>query len=178
MATVIQLDQFKRHQIGKRCFKHLNARFRESYDGSTKTADLSDQVLLFLANPDEISTSLTYQLIQYVLLPKDRKPIHPPDKKTEIDLMDIHLYLVDKIRFEIMLRLGWIESYPGSDVTIIDLIINYEKTRYDRFKFPPQLSRNHEAFNEFVSLTDREKETFIRKFFLNALVVFSNKDKE
>ena len=178
MATIIKLDHFKRQQIGKNCFKYLNAKFRESYNDTTTVADLSDSVLLFLANPDEKSTTLIYQLIQFVLFPKGSNPSHPPDKKAEIDLMDIHLYLVDKIRFEIMRRLDWIESYPGSGATIIDLIIEYEKTRYDHFKTPPQLSKSHKSYDDFINLTDREKETFVRRFFLDAMVVFSNRGKE
>ncbi len=178
MAEVIQLDQFKKHQIAKRCFKQLNAGFRESYNESTRIPDLSDQVLLFLANPDENSTRLSYQLIQHVILPRNQKPALQPDKKTEIDLMDIHLFLVDKIRFEIMTRLGWLESYPGSDSTVIDLITNYEKTRYDRYNTPPQLSKSHESFDEFIALGKREKETFVRKFFLSAMMAFEGQNRK
>jgi len=178
MAEIIQLDQFRRHQIGKRCFQRLNVKFKKSYNEDTKIGDLSAATLLFLANPDEHSTALSYQLIQYVTLPKNQQPVHPPDKKTEIDLMDIHLYLVDKIRFEIMNRLDWIESYPGSESPIIDLIINYEKIRYDRYNTPPLLAKHHESYDEFISLGDREKETFIRKFFLSALVAFESTYKK
>jgi hypothetical protein len=178
MTNVIQLNQFKKRQIARRCFQQLNVNFKESYNAETRIKDFSGLVLLFLANPDETSTALAYQLIQFVLLPKNQQPASTLDKKTEIDLMDIHLYLVDKVRFEIMQRLGWIESYPGCDSSVIDLIIHYEKIRYDRYNTPPQLSKHHEGYDEFMSLGDREKETFVRRFFLSALVAFEGQNKE
>ncbi|MCG8336158.1 MAG: hypothetical protein MJE63_16715 [Proteobacteria bacterium] len=174
MSDIIHLDQYKRRQQAKQCFKFWNAQFRDSFDEATKVGDLPDNVLLFIASPGEKSAGAVYQLIEQVKYPQTR--LEEKDvQKLEMDLMDVHLHLADIFRYEMMYRLGWIESYPKMDCPLLDLIEAIEPGTKDMFSNPPNLKPDHPQYAEFAKLIPREKELFIRKLFVNALIEFNKK---
>ena len=177
MSDIIHLDQYKRKQQARQCFKFWNAQFRESFDETTKIGDLSDKVLLFVASPGEKSAGAVYQLIEQVKYPESGLEERDA-QKLEMDLMDIHLHVADIFRYEMMYRLDWIESYPKMDCPILELIEAIEPGSKDMFSNPPDLKSDHPQYPEFEKLIPRERELLIRKLFVNALIEFNKQVKK
>lgn len=178
MAQVIDLDRYKADQIAQKAYKDWHRRFKETFSFDTCLSDLSDSTLLFLASPEDKSVNAFYELIVSVLesLSDNASPsshaVHP---KNDMDLMDIHLYLADRVRFEMMKRLSWLTSYPGEGVSIILLIRDYRQNKYESFTNPPILSPDHPGYKEYQSLIKRERELYVRKLFVPALLEFKKK---
>jgi len=175
MTNIIQLEQYRKRKLGQVGFKLWNAKFRKTFDETTAIHDLPDSVLLFLASPGEKSAGIIYQLIQQLKYPVEKLDDGVGTNEMEMDLMDIHLYLLDKVRFEMMLRLGWIDNYDSREKAILDLILEFDKSMIGSFDAPPQLCKNHPQFEDYQNLINREKELFIRKLFVNALIEFNSK---
>lgn len=178
MAQVINLDRYKSDQIAQKAYKDWHRRFKETFTFDTCLSDLSDRTLLYLASPEDKSVNAFYELIVSVLeslcenLSSTSRSVDP---KSDMDLMDIHLYLADRVRFEMMKRLNWLTTYPGEGVSIILLIKDYKRNKYESFTNPPILSPEHPGFKDYQSLIKREKELFVRKLFVPALLEFKRK---
>ena len=90
-----------------------------------------------------------------------------PDKKLVV--LDRHLLLLDRSRYEYMKRLGWIISYPGEEYTLVELILNFNNLAPDIQAKPPVLSSDHPAYEDYSGLDLNEKEQVIRKLIPEAL---------
>ncbi len=173
MAKVIDLNSFKRKQIGEVCFKLWSRRFNEHFDEATSLKDLSDRTILFLASPGSKSANAFYELIKCVLSPQSKAKFQPITKEEELEYLDIYLLLADRTRFELMKRLSWISEYCNEDDAIIDLIPIFKEDFYQNFHKPPKLSENHPDFQTYETLIEREKEVHVKKMFVNALIQFN-----
>ena len=89
--------------------------------------------------------------------------------KQKMTVVDRYLFLLDRIRFEYMKRLGWLERYPGEDFTLVDFVIHFEELAPGLQTKTPILSRNHPAYDKFSKMGAFEKEEFIRKLIPKAL---------
>lgn len=174
MTNVIDFEQFKFKKLGQASFQLWNVQFKQSFDFQTTLADLPDRVLLFLASPGDKSTGAIYQLAEKIRFPKSKTKASLDEKKIEMDLMDIHLYFLDKIRLEIMKRLKWLDTYDDIEMPILELILKFDKESSLR-STPPELSSDHPRIDEYNELITKEKELFIRKLSVNALIEFNHK---
>jgi len=93
----------------------------------------------------------------------------------QMRVVDIHLFLADQMRFEMMRRMGWLEALPCQNFTIISMVQTYEQMR-NRFKnHPPGLSPSHPGHAAYQKLAAREKEVFIRQMLRQALEEFEER---
>lgn len=175
MAKIIDLDRYKKKQLSDLCLNAWNRRFRENFDEFTTLKHLSDKTVLYLASPGDKSTNAFYELIDCMQGQLRKKKNQSINKQDELEMMDIHLLLADRVRFELMARLEWVSEYPDEQLPIIDLVQEFRKNIYKSFHRPPKLSDHHPDYPRFETLIDREKEVFIKKLFVNALIVFNNK---
>lgn len=175
MAKIIELEQYKKDKIGKRCFKYWNQHLKQSCSFFTQLRDLYDEDLLMLAAPGEESTVMFYMLIQSVHQENNTTLQDQPPTLSEIEKMDLHLYLADKVRLEMMVRLSWLKSYPQQELSVIDLVRQYHLHRLENYNSPPELSSRHPDYHQYQKLINREKELFIRKLFPKALNLFKSK---
>lgn len=178
MAKIIQLDQYRNEQIAKKCFRFWNRHIEEPCSYSTRWADLKDETLLQLAAPGEESTLIFYMLIQDIVQTTLPQSEEQADLISEMEKMDLHLYLADKVRLEMMLRLSWLQSYPQQELSIIELVKQYHHHRLENYNNPPELSADHPGHQQYQQLINREKELFIRKLFPEALNHFNSKLKQ
>jgi hypothetical protein len=91
------------------------------------------------------------------------------DSKDKVSVMDMYLFLLDLIRFEYMKRLGWLDSYPGENFTIVELILQFDQLAPGMRARPPSLSKDHPAYGLFSEMNQFEKEELIRKLLGDAL---------
>ena len=89
------------------------------------------------------------------------------DQKMRV--MDLYLFLLDRIRFELMRRLGWLSRYPGDDLTLVELVIQFDKVGPTLQARLPELAPSHSGYSTFVSMNEFEKEEFIRRLIPEAL---------
>jgi hypothetical protein len=93
-----------------------------------------------------------------------------PEEKIEV--IDEYLFLLDMIRFECMKRLGWLESYPGEDISLAELIIRFEKLAPHLQAKVPILDKRHPSFEKFKNMDTIDKESFVRKMIPKAIGEF------
>ena len=93
----------------------------------------------------------------------------------QMQVVDIHLFLADQMRFEMMRRLEWLEALPCQKFTMISMVQTYEQMR-NRFKDnPPGLASSHPGHEAYQKLAIRDKEVFIRQMLREALEEFEKR---
>ena len=177
MTKVVNLHHYRTKVVEQRAFGPWQKRFGETYDAATRLMDLSDKTLYFLAQPGEESSLAYYEIIMGVLDFGPATKFNYMASEQQMHVVDIHLFLADQMRFEMMRRLGWLETMPSQNFTLISLVQTYEQMR-NRFKDkPPGLAASHPGHEAYRKLTIREKEVFIRQMLREALEEFEKKIK-
>ncbi|MDD2903977.1 MAG: hypothetical protein PHU44_16245, partial [Syntrophales bacterium] len=121
MAEVIDLDGFRRKLAADQAFRTWLARFKEQFGPETRLQDLSPQTLLYLASPGEDNLYVYFDLIMGAqgLGGSVRFRLDDLDYQVKLKIMDTAFALVDRVRFEVMRRLGWVDTAPGMDTPLI-----------------------------------------------------------
>jgi hypothetical protein len=169
MSEIVDIEKARLEIRVKKGFKNWGGQFEYSFGLSTCMEDIPDKALAFLAEGDEKSSFYYYDLIMNL---KDLgsgfefNELEPEDKLTAID---IHLFLLDRARYEYMKRLGWLDCYPGEEYPLVELIANFDDLAPDIQAKPALLSQSHPCYREYISKNLFEKEEIIRKLIPKAL---------
>ncbi|UCF93882.1 MAG: hypothetical protein JSW39_06895 [Desulfobacterales bacterium] len=175
MAEIVNLQDFRTKAIEQRSFGPWRQRFGEAYGISTKPSDLSDGTLYFLAQPGEQSTAAYYELIMGILdLGKPAKFDYLANNE-QMRVVDIHLFLADHVRFEMMRRLGWLDRIPGRSYNLLEMVRSFERVKAACRNEPLELARSHPGYREYELLTRGDKEVFIRRLLTEALDAFEER---
>jgi hypothetical protein len=174
MAKIVDLNTYRRRIFLDRAFGPWKKRFKETYDATLQLADLSDKTLLFLARPGDAGTLAFYEIIMGTLGIGTAAEFYTLDKQNQLKVVDIHLFLVDQVRFELMRRLGWVTRFPCQAHTLVGLIQDAERLKTESRGCPPDLSTSHADYATFRNLTALDKESFIRRLLSEALESFAN----
>ena len=175
MTKIVDLQTYRVKAVEQRGFGPWKKRFGESFDAQTGLADLSDQTLLFLAQPGEPSSVAYYEVIMGVLNLGPAAKFHYLGNMEQMLVVDLHLFLADQVRFEMMRRLGWIKNFEGLKYGIIELIQKFGVLK-DNFRLnPPVLEESRPDFAEYARLTAGDKEVFIRRMLNQALDAFKKR---
>ncbi|MCP4686543.1 MAG: hypothetical protein GY859_00740 [Desulfobacterales bacterium] len=172
MAKIVNLRDYKNQAAAQRGFGPWRYRFGESFGPGTTPADLSDKTLYHLAMPGEDGAGAFYEFIMSVLEYHHYPSFDSLDKKRQLLVMDIHLFLADQVRFEVMRRLGWLENLPVDRFTLTEMVFAYDNVRSACKGLSPELSPSHPGYEEFCQLTRGDKEVFIRQMLQEALDTF------
>jgi hypothetical protein len=175
MAEILNLDELRSKLLEQKVFSRWRRRFGHSFTSDTRILDISDKTLLYLSQPGEESALAFYELIMGVLDLGPAVKFSNLDKQAQLCVMEIHLFLADLFRFEMMRRLGWIDPITCGTHRLIDLVGNFEKYRDNFRKNPPQLSQAHPDYNSYINLHERDREGFIRRLLPGALDIFQRK---
>ena len=62
--------------------------------------------------PEENSTAAYFELVMGVFNLGPAVRFYDLEKTEQIKLTDVHLFLADQVRFELMRRLGWCGRFP------------------------------------------------------------------
>jgi len=172
MSELLDLTAYRSKVVEQRAFGSWRKRFGESYGAETRLADLSDRTLYFLAKPGEETAFAYYELIMGILGLGEAPKFYYLDEKDQLRVMDVHLFLADQVRFELMRRLGWLTSLPGENVTLLEMVQAFETTQAEARQKPAALSNTHPEYNAYNKLINAEKQVFIRRRLLKALEEF------
>ncbi len=135
-------------------------------------ADLSDRTLYLLAMPGESGANAFYDFIMSVLEFHQYPSFDSLDKNRQLLVMDIHLFLADQVRFEMMRRLGWVESLPGERFTLTEMVADFNSVRSACKGLSPGLDASRPGYEAFQRFTRGDKEVFIRRMLQDALKAF------
>ncbi len=70
----------------------------------------------------------------------------------KLKIMDTALALVDRVRFELMRRLGWVEGVPGGERPIIQLVQEAWRRQVEFAREIPRLAADHPDYQAYARL--------------------------
>jgi hypothetical protein len=172
MTKIVDLHHYRTQMVEERTFGPWRKRFGETYNVKTCLTELSDKTLYFLARPGEHCAVAYYEAIMGVLdLGPAAKFDYLPSEE-QMRVVDIHLFLADQLRFEMMRRLTWLDALACQKISIVEMIRDFEMLKTMCRNNPPQLASFHPAYKSYQNLTARDKEVFIRQLLREALEEF------
>ena len=174
VAEVIDLERFRSKIAADQGFRTWLARFQEQFGAETRLQDLSSQTLLYLASPGEDNLYVYFDLIMGArgLGGSVRFRLDDVDYHVKLKIMDTAFALVDRVRFEVMRRLGWVEAVPGMDTPLIELVQLAWRKGAAFARELPQLSPEHPEYETYRSLHPMDQAVFLRRLIPRAVSQF------
>jgi len=163
MSGVIDLKDGQRLIQAKRAFRNWTSRFSENFGPETRLGDLSLDTLSFLAQGNEKSTFYLYDLIMEMKGFGSGFEFNELPPKKKMVVIDQYLFLLDRIRFECMKRLGWLGTYPGEEFSMVALVTGYDRLAPGLQANVPRLREDHPEYPKFATISTYDKEGFVRK---------------
>jgi hypothetical protein len=175
MTKVVDLQTYRTKALEQRGYGPWQKRFGESFDSTTRIVDLSDGTLHYLAQPGESSSVAYYEFIMGVLDLGSAPKFHYLGNKDQMLVVDIHLFLADQMRFEMMRRLEWIRTFEGEKYRLLNMVQEFEKIKIKCWEHPPVLAESNPDYESYKQLTIGDKEVFIRRMLQEALEAFKER---
>jgi len=172
MEKITAIEDYRRRKAAESLAEAWRERLGEDYGVDLGLPAVSDKSLFFLAERNPRSDQAFFALIIAVLEPAANVPFSRLNRVEQARVMDIQLYLADRIRFEIMRRLSWLTDYSGRSATMVQMVFDFPQMQYQDLEIPPQLAFSHPGYAEFSRLIAREKGVYVRKLVPEALIAF------
>ena len=163
MKRVIDLQEGRLLLAVKRGYRNWISQFEEGFGISTRLCDISLKTLNYLAHGRGREAFYLYDLIMALKNLGSGFEFNELDPEDKMAVIDIHLFLLDRIRFEYMKRLGWLESYPGEEFSLVELITRFDNLAPGLQAQIPALSISHPGYREFSTINSFDREAFVRK---------------
>jgi hypothetical protein len=174
MAKVIALEGYRNSQAFRAGYSQWRKRFNEPISAGTRLSDIGATTLSRLAEPGEESTAVLYALIIGFLGYGRHAAFESLDSLKQSRVLDIQLFTLDQIRFEMMFRLGWLDEFIGNRFPLFEMVTEFQQIKRVCQKRPPQLARSHPDYDAYCLLIDRDKQVFIRRMLPLALETFKS----
>ena len=174
MTKVVNIQAYRAKVLQQRAFGHWEKRFEESYHLKTRLSDLSDKTLYFLAQPGENSSIAYYELIMGILDFGPATKFNYLPNREQMQVVDIHLFLADQVRFEVMRRLKWLVQLPCEKYNLVEMVQDFQKIKPACKARPPELSASHPDNISYQQLANGDKEVFIRRMLRDAIEAFKD----
>ena len=175
MTKVVDLQKYRIKSVEQRGFGPWQKRFGETFDSATRLEDLSDKTLYYLAQPGEPSSVAYYEVIMGVLGLGPAIKFHYLDNSAQMLVVDLHLFLADQVRFEMMRRLNWVSGFEGIRYSILEMVQEFSSVKENCRANPPELAGSSSDYAEYNQLTAADKEVFIRRMLQEALDAFKKR---
>ena len=175
MADIVNLRTYRTNALEQRAFSPWHKRFGELHSQKTRLADLSDRTLYFLALPGEENAVAFYELIMGTLDLGSAVKFYYLESKQQMMVMDIHLFLADQVRFEMLQRLNWLTRYPCTQYSLLEMVQDFDKVKVACMEKSPELAESHPGFAAYNKLAGGDKEVFIRRMLPQALKTYKEK---
>jgi len=172
MGDIVRLSEYREKIAFKEGLTLWRRRFKVMIGPTTRLDELDAPVLCRLADPSEANNQFLYNLILAFGGHGLQASFYTVDKRIQIRIVDVHLFLTDQIRFEIMRRLGWLSRFCATRYPLFELIRQFDHIRILCQQDPPALSEHHSHYAEYQSLTGRDRQVFIRRMLPSALDAF------
>lgn len=172
MAEILDMIEQRRRLAANRGFAVWAKRFAASFDQSTSLEDLNDTVLQALMEGGDDASLLLHELIMGVMKVGKGTQFYNLESSVKLEVMDIALFLLDQLRFEVMRRLEWVKPTPFAAVPMVYLIENFASTYATMKNHTPQLVENHPRYSEYQEIFEADRAVFVRRLIPEALELF------
>jgi len=177
MGGVVSLQSHRIKRVAERGFREWRRLFQSvtAFDENTRWADLPDEVILFFCEESPESRNGFYDLLMSVHHGGDAHEFEsqPFDRLTT--LLNAYFFITDQARFECMRRLGWIESIPRGDWSIIEVVMDSQTYEYTSLMETPAPTPRHPAYEEDLRNRGTDRAALVRKYTSEALGLFREK---
>ena len=129
MAKIITLNNVKKQKALQAGYGYWRTLFDEDFQAGTRLSDLQPKTLYYLAEPGDESATALYGLIIGFSGYGETVTFESLDSKIQSHLLDIHLFISDQIRFEMMFRLGWLERFLGRQYTLYEMVAEFKQIK-------------------------------------------------
>jgi len=163
MSRIVDLAEGRLVLAAKRGYRNWVSQFGQHFGVDTKLSDISQPALSYLAQGKDKGTFYLYDLIMNLESLGSGFEFNDINAKSKMAVIDRYLFLLDRIRFECMKRLGWIDHYPGEELTIVEIVTRFEEVAPGIQAKVPALSPAHPGYEEFCSLNAFDQEAYIRR---------------
>ncbi len=150
--------------------------FKEDLNEETKLKDLRFDTIKKLCICNEDTSFYLYDLIMNLLGRGSGTNFYNLTGPLRLRVIDIYLFVLDRIRFEGMKRLGWIISYPGEEVPLVDLVLKYDEIHPFLTKVVPIISESHNSYQEYMKASDYDREWIVRKLIPEMIRTFNKEE--
>ena len=174
MAQVIDLARFRAKVAADAGFRTWLARFKEEFGPETRLGNLSAHTLLYLATPGEENLYVYFDLVMGArgLGASLRFKVDDIDNATKLKILDAAFALVDRVRFEVMRRLGWVDAVPGGEMPLIGLVQQAWRQGGAFARQVPRLSPGHPDYPAYSKLGPMDQAVFLRRLIPRAVEEF------
>ncbi len=169
MSRVIDLKENRLIMAAKRGYRNWESHFKEEFGLNTQFSQISFKTLSCLAQGKDKGTFYLYDLIMRLKNLGSGFEFNELSPKKKMAVIDQYLFLLDQIRFECMKRLEWLESYPGEEFTLVQLITQFDKLAPRLQATIPILSQGYPGYKRYSSMNTFDKEVFVRKLIPKVL---------
>jgi hypothetical protein len=174
VAEVINLARFRSKIAADQGFRSWLDRFQEQFGPDTRLQDLSPSTLLYLATPGEENLFVFFDLVMGAqgLGGSVRFRLDDLDNDIKMKIMDTAFALVDRVRFEVMRRLGWVVTMPEAEAPIIDLVRQAWRLGPGFGQDIPVLAPEHPDYPAYARLNPMDRMVFLRRLIPRAVACF------
>lgn len=180
MAEIVDLDLFRRKLAADKGFRTWLQRFQDQFGPDTRLSDLAPETLLYLATPGEENLYVFFDLVMGAMDLGGSLRFRLDDLETpaKLHIMDAAFALMDRVRFEVMRRLDWVEDLPGSDTPLIALVQEAWKKGSAFAREVPRLAASHPDYEAYQKLTAIDRGTAVRRLIPRAVDRFREQVEE
>lgn len=169
MTEVVEINKARLDLAARRGYRNWKSQFKEEFGLETHLSDISTKTLVSLGYGKEKSTFYLLDLIMNLKNLGSGFEFSEIDPREKMGVLDRYLFILDRIRFEYMKRLDWLEDYPGEEFTLVDLILEFESLAPRLQANTPTLSREHADYDKFQIMNVFEKEELVRRLIPKAI---------
>ncbi len=169
MPQVIDLEKTRLLLAVKKGFQNWKRYFGEEFGMETRLCQMSRKTISFLAQGREEGSFYLYDLIMNLKRLGSGFEFDTLIPSQKIIVIDHYIFLLDRIRFEYMKRRGLLESYPGEDRTLVEMIIHFEKLGPRLQAEIPILHPSAPGYSEYSDMPIHDKEVYVRKLMSKVL---------
>jgi hypothetical protein len=174
VAEVVDLDRFRRKLAADKGFRTWLKRFQDQFGPDIRLVDLAPETLLYLATPGEENLYVFFDLVMGAmgLGGALRFRLDDLETATKLRIMDAAFSIMDRVRFEIMRRLGWVEGVPGEESPLIALVQQAWQQGSDFTRQVPRLSPSHPDYGAYQKMGAIDQGTAVRRLIPRAVGKF------
>jgi hypothetical protein len=174
VAEVVDLDRFRRKLAADKGFRTWLKRFQDQFGPDTRLSDLAPETLLYLATPGEENLYVFFDLVMGA---KDlggalRFRLDDLETPVKLHIMDAAFALMDRVRFEVMRRLGWVQEIPGEGTPLIALVQHAWQQGPGFAREVPRLAPGHPDYGAYAKLSPGDQGTAVRRLIPRAVAQF------
>jgi hypothetical protein len=174
-GQVVDLSQARRAKEASAAFGRWEQRVGHTPAPGERLADLPPAVLSQLAELKHVATIALYDVVLGVRGwgPGERYPYLEP--RAKLEALDAFLFLADQVRFELMVRLGWLSPTGVRAYSIIEMAKDYRRIAASEGQEPLKLTEAYPAYEQVRRRMHMEPEAVVRSLIPQALAAFKER---